>query len=99
MPRCGAPEKHMESAVTAFREAIALDANFAPPWVGLSNVLNEQGRYGITDKQEANEASRRAAMRALELDNELAEAWLALAKVQFYYDWDWSRVEVTIRTA
>ncbi|HHH75916.1 MAG TPA: tetratricopeptide repeat protein [Phycisphaerae bacterium] len=45
------------------------------------------------------EASRRAAMRALELDNELAEAWLALAEIQFDYDWDWSRAEMTIRTA
>ena len=45
------------------------------------------------------EASRRAAMRALELDDELAEAWLSLAEIQFDYDWDWSRAEVSIRTA
>ena len=92
----------VESAVTAYREAIALDANFAPPWVGLADVFYTQGRYGvtdITDKQEAMEASRRAAMRALELDDELAEGWLALAMIQFYYDWDWSRAEVTILTA
>jgi len=92
----------LKSAVTAYREAIALDANFAPPWVGLADVFYTQGRYGvtdITDKQEAMEASRRAAMRALELDDELAEGWLALAMIQFYYDWDWSRAEVTILTA
>ena len=92
----------LDSAETAYREAIALDANFAPPWVGLADVFYTQGRYGvtdITDKQEAMEASRRAAMRALELDDELAEGWLALAMIQFYYDWDWSRAEVTILTA
>jgi len=89
----------LESSVTAYQEAIALDANFAPPWAGLSTVLRYQGIYGFTDMQEAMEASRRAAMRALELDDKLAEAWLALAKIQFYYDWDWSRAEVTIRTA
>jgi tetratricopeptide (TPR) repeat protein len=38
-------------------------------------------------------------MRALELDNELAEAWLSLADIQFRYDWDWSSAEVTMRTA
>jgi Tfp pilus assembly protein PilF len=58
-----------------------------------------QGQSGIADRQEAMEASRRAAMRALELDNELAEAWLSLAKIQFDYDWDWSSAEVTIRKA
>jgi adenylate cyclase len=89
----------LESAVTAFREAIALDANFAPPWAGLSDVLSRQAWADRTDRQEAMEASRRAAMRALELDNELAEAWLSLAQIQFGYDWDWSNADVTIRTA
>ena len=85
----------LESAATAFREAIALDANFAAPWEGLSVVLGNQGLYGHTDKQEAMEASRRAAMRALELDNTMAEGWVALAFIQFFYDWDWAGAEVT----
>jgi TolB-like protein/Tfp pilus assembly protein PilF len=92
-------KESFESAVTAYREAIALDANFAPPWEGLSTVLRYQGLMGFTDVQEAMEASRQTAMRALELDDTLAEAWVALARIQFYYDWDWSRAEATIRTA
>jgi len=90
----------LESAVTAYRDAIALDANFAPPWVGLADVFYTQTWYRAdADKQEAMEASRRAAMQALDLDNELAEAWLALARVQLYYDWDWSSAEETALTA
>jgi TolB-like protein len=89
----------LELSETAYREAIALDANFAPPWVGLANVLRTQGRLGFTELQVAMEASRQAAMRALELDDKLAEAWLALAEIQFDYDWDWSRAEVTTRIA
>lgn len=89
----------LDSAVKAYQESIALDANFAPAWVGLSAVLRKQGQYGVTDLHEAMEASRRAAMRALELDDELAEAWLSLAEIQFDYDWDWSSAEVTTRTA
>jgi TolB-like protein len=88
-----------ESSVKAYQGSIAFDANFAAPWAGLSVVLRMQGQSGIADRQEAMEASRRAAMRALELDNELAEAWLSLAKIQFDYDWDWSSAEVTIRKA
>jgi TolB-like protein len=89
----------LESAVKAYQESIALDADFAPAWVGLSNALRKQGENGVTDLQEAMEASRRAAMQALELDNELAEAWLSLGEIQFYYDWDWSSAEVTVRKA
>jgi len=88
-----------ELSVNAYQESIALDADFAPSWAGLSKVLGDQGWYGVTDLQEAMEASRRAAMRALEIDNTLAEAWLVLAEIQFSYDWDWSNAEVTTRTA
>jgi len=91
--------KGLESSVKAYQASIALDANFAPSWAGLSVVLRWQGQYGITDLHEAMEASRRAAMRALELDDKLAEAWLSLAEIQFYYDWDWSLADATIRTA
>jgi TolB-like protein len=88
-----------ESSVKAYQESIALDADFAPAWAGLSKVLGYQGWYGFTDMREAMDASRRAAMRALELDNELAEAWLLLAEIQFSYDWDWTRAKESIRTA
>jgi len=89
----------MDSSVKAFQESIALDADFAPAWAGLSNVLRERGGPDFTDPQEAIEAARRAAMRALELDNKLAEAWLSLAEIQFRYDWDWSNADVSMRTA
>ncbi|MCP4814681.1 MAG: hypothetical protein GY888_19410, partial [Planctomycetaceae bacterium] len=92
-------EESWESSVKAYQESIALDADFAPPWAGLSFVLRWQGVVRFTDLHEAMEASRRAAMQALEIDNELAEAWLSLAEIQFRYDWDWSNIEVSTRTA
>jgi len=94
----GTPEAR-ESSLKAYQESIALDADFAPTWAGLSRVLRYKAWFDVTDRQEAMEASRRAAMRALELDNTLAEAWLSLAEIQFRYDWDWSSADVTTRTA
>ena len=94
----GTPEG-LESSIKAYQESISLDGDFAPTWAGLSIVLRWQGQYGIADLHEATEASRRAAMRALELDNELVEAWLSLGEIQYRYDWDWSNAEVTTRTA
>jgi len=89
----------LELSVKAYQESIALDADFAPPWAGLSAVLWWQGWYDNSDRDEAMEASRRAAKRALELDSELAEAWLALARIQFRSDWNWSNADATTRTA
>ncbi len=89
----------LDSSVTAYQEAIALDADFAPSWEGLANALRIQGQYGFRDLQEAMEASRHAVMRALEIDDEFAEAWATLARLQLHYDWDWARAKVTIDTA
>jgi len=94
----GTPEGS-ELSVKAYQESIALDADFAPAWAGLSKGLRYRGWNDVTVLQEAMEASRRAAMRALELDNTLAEGWLALAEIQFRYDWDWSSADVTTRMA
>jgi len=89
----------LQSSIKVFRQAIALDAKFAPPWGGLAESLRIHGMYGSVDKQETLLASRNAAERALELDSELAEAWMVLARIQYEYDWDWARAEATIRTA
>ena len=89
----------LESALNAYQESIALDADFAPAWTGLSRVLRGQVEYELADLQEAMKASRHAAMRALELDSELAEAWQSLARIQFSYDWDWSSADASARTA
>ena len=90
-----------ESSVTAYQEAIALDATFAPTWEGLSTVLRYQAMHIFTGKQEqaTMEASRQAAMRALDLDDKLAVAWVALSQIQFRYDWNWSGAEASTRTA
>lgn len=94
-----ATRKSYEAATTTFRQAIALDANFAPPFVGLANVLRYQGQRGFIELSKAMEAARQAVSRALELDNELAEAWVTLATIQLYYDWNWVGAKETIDTA
>jgi TolB-like protein len=88
-----------ELAVNALQESIALDADFAPTWAELSFALRDQAVTGDIEMQEGMEASRRAALRALELDDELAVAWTALAHIQKNYDWDWDGAEMSTRTA
>jgi TolB-like protein/Tfp pilus assembly protein PilF len=43
--------------------------------------------------------SREHAVRAIELDDTLAEAHTALANVTFFYDWDWDAAEKEMRHA
>src|SRR5437868_15521164 len=48
---------------------------------------------------EAFENARRAAGRALAIEPELAEAHMAMAKVQMGYDWDWRAADASLRRA
>ncbi len=49
--------------------------------------------HGPAPSPEAWPRARKAALRALELDDTLAEAHAALAEVKLYYDWDWAGAE------
>jgi adenylate cyclase len=87
------------AAESAFKAAIAIDPDYAPAWAGLSIVLADLANLGYIELNEGYESARQAAIRALELDDTLADAWAALAAIQFAHDWDWDLGEGTIQTA
>jgi len=75
-----------------FKQAIALDASFAPAYVGLSLYHAFAAANGIFPPQHwplAEEALR----KALELDENLPEAYNTLAAVEIYYKRNWTAAE------
>jgi tetratricopeptide (TPR) repeat protein len=48
---------------------------------------------------EATASARAAAIKALELDESLAEGHTALASIKLFYDWDWAGAESELRRA
>jgi TolB-like protein/Flp pilus assembly protein TadD len=75
-----------------YDRAISLDPNFALAYAGLADSY-----YGLSDQylppQEVMPKARAAAQKALEIDNDLAEAHVSLGVVLMYYDWDWAGAE------
>ncbi|HXS81016.1 MAG TPA: tetratricopeptide repeat protein [Gammaproteobacteria bacterium] len=63
-------------AIELFRQAIALDADYAPAWAALALSYVLLYRYALASETNRNEALAHAR-RALELDASLAEAWTA----------------------
>jgi adenylate cyclase len=88
-----------ESAVSAFRAAIAIDPDYAPAWAALSFAQQSLANLSYIEQNSGFESARQSAIRALELDGGLADAWAALARIQNSFDQDWERAEGTIRTA
>jgi eukaryotic-like serine/threonine-protein kinase len=76
-----------------FNEAIRLDPEYAQAHVGIADYYNWAAIFGIGTPRENFEQAKAAAIRALELDDELAEAHAALAFTNLCFDWDWEAAE------
>jgi serine/threonine-protein kinase len=87
----------IKTAIEYFNQAIEKDPGYALAYVGLADC------YVVpANPQPPNEKmpkARAAAMRALELDETLAEAHTALARVLVVYDWDWAGAEKEFKRA
>ncbi|MGH9769674.1 MAG: winged helix-turn-helix domain-containing tetratricopeptide repeat protein [Blastocatellia bacterium] len=81
------------------REMIRLDPNFASAWVGLADSCALLAEYLFRDPQAMFKEVKSAALKALELDDDLAEAHASLAEALLYHDWDWAEAEREYRLA
>jgi TolB-like protein len=86
-------EDEFHQALASFQQAIELDPNYAPAYLGYSDAISESGNSALF----ANERS--ALMKALELDDSLAKAHWALAERYFYEDWNWAAAEKEYKRA
>jgi len=82
-----------EEGLKYFRQAVTLDPNYAPAYVGLADCFKELGIWGILPPQDAREQAKEAIQKAVSLDPNLAEAHATLAHLHFVYDWDWRGAE------
>jgi TolB-like protein/DNA-binding winged helix-turn-helix (wHTH) protein/Flp pilus assembly protein TadD len=88
-----------QQAVICFQEAIALDPNYAPAYAGLANSYTLLPGYTLAPASKYIPKARAAALRALEIDNDLPEAHVALALILENNDWDWNAAEKEYRRA
>lgn len=91
------PEGRKKS-IEYFNEAIEKDPAFAPAFAWLSGAYDQQGVRGEIRRDEAKTKARAYAMKALEMDDSLAEAHAALG-ITKWREWDWSGAEKDFRRA
>ncbi len=88
--RIGGPG-NLEKALQSFHEAIEKDPSYASPHAGAAFCYARLG-FSRSPRQVFPKA-RDAALKAMELDETLAEAHSALGEVKFNFDWDWPGAE------
>lgn len=92
-------EEGFRKANEFFGDAIQKDSNYALGYSGLADSYVLLGEYSLLTPKEAFTKAREGAIKALELDDTLAEAHNALAAVMEDYDWDWPGAEREFRRA
>jgi DNA-binding winged helix-turn-helix (wHTH) protein/tetratricopeptide (TPR) repeat protein len=88
-------EEGLRRAIECFNEAVGADPSHALAYVGLADSYTLLGAvtYGAFHRRDVWPRARAAAVRALELDERVAEAHTSLAFIKFRYDWDWDGAE------
>ncbi|MGH8003744.1 MAG: tetratricopeptide repeat protein, partial [Limisphaerales bacterium] len=92
-------EAAVKKGIECFAQAIEKDPAYALAYDGLADSYIILGYYSMLPPREAFPKAKAAAMRALELDENLAEAYPSLAYARHYYDWDWSAAEKDFKRA
>jgi DNA-binding winged helix-turn-helix (wHTH) protein/tetratricopeptide (TPR) repeat protein len=77
-----------KNAIDYFEQAIEIDPNFALAHSGLADSYILFDFYGLKSPWETIPKARTAAIRAVEIDSELAEAHNSLAAIKLVYDRD-----------
>jgi len=85
-------EDGMKKAIEHFQQAINLDPGYALAYVGVGDCYAWLA-LGTMSPMEAVPKAKAAAIKALEIDDQLAEAHPIFAWTLFTYDWDWPGAE------
>lgn len=83
----------VEKGIDYFNKAIETDPSFALAFVELANAHRALVLSSDESPLEQMPKAKAAAIKAVELDPELAEAWTSLASSDFWFDWDWGASE------
>ena len=88
-------------AIEFFSAALVKDPTYALPHAGNAYAYALLGFdwYGGLSSREAMPLAKASALRALELDENLAEAHAALAVIRMLFEWDWAGAEASFRRA
>jgi non-specific serine/threonine protein kinase len=81
------------------RQALEIDPAYAPAHARISLAFALMGIFGYLRPRDAFARAKAAALKALEVDEGLAEAHLALGAILFYFEWDWPGAEKAYRRA
>jgi len=92
-------EAGFRNAIDLYSQAIALEPDLALAHAGLAESYRALAIVGHLPSREAFPRAKQSALRALQLDDRLVEAHVALGWILFSYDWKWAEAETSLKRA
>lgn len=89
----------LNKSIDYFQQATEKDPKYALAFAGLADSYVQLEVRGDWRPLDSSQKARAAAMRALEIDDTIAEAHASLANIKYWYDWDWAGAESEFRRA
>ena len=86
-------EESFLRAVDSFQQAIQIDPEYALAYAGLADCYSLLSNWGFLPANEGYPKAKAAALKAISLDDSLAEAYISLATIKSSYEWKWSEAE------
>jgi DNA-binding SARP family transcriptional activator len=83
-------EAGFKRAIEYFKQAIDKDPNYAPAYAGLADSYALLSWYSVEPAKNSFPQAKAAALKALELDETLAEAHTSLAFIKQSFEWDFA---------
>jgi TolB-like protein/Tfp pilus assembly protein PilF len=96
---CQDSEECAKYALKNFTKAIELEPDFALPYVEISHIYSNYAAFRVMDPKEAYDLAKEYALKAINIDQNLAESHLALAHISFINDWDMEQSYRSIKKA
>lgn len=92
-------EAGLKKALEHFRRALNVDPLYALAYAGLADCYIMLCEYGLLASEDSYRNGKAAALKALELDESLAEAHASLGLISMLYDWDLDAAEKYFKRA
>jgi tetratricopeptide (TPR) repeat protein len=86
-------EDALNKSIASFQQAIARDSGYALAYSGLADAYAMLGFRGGFPSKDALSRAKTAALKAIELDDTLAEPHASLAFIAETHEWDWATAE------
>ena len=83
--------------IALFEQAVNKDSKYALAYAGLADSYIGFTFYNFAAPNEAMPKAKAAAIKAIEIDDSLAEAHASLGHARMHYDWNWLEAEKELK--